>query len=131
MNGKEIVSAFYKAAFADKDAGKSAEYLSEDFIHNGQKRGREGQKKIVQYFLSAFPDLKHEIVLLLEDGDYVTARQAWSGTHTGEFGGILPTGKKINFDSTAVLKVKDNVIVEAWDCLDMYNIYKQMGEVPL
>ena len=131
MTGKETVTAFYNAAFAEKDAAKSAEFLSEDFIHNGEKRGREGQKQVVEYFLTAFQDIKHNINLLLEDGEYITARQSWEGTHSGEFGGVQPTGKKITFDSTAILIVKDGLITEVWDCFDMYGIYKQMGEVPL
>lgn len=73
----------------------------------------------------------HSIDLMLEDGEYVIARQSWSGTHKGEFGGVQPTGKVISFKSTAILKINDGFITEAIDCLDMYGIYKQMGEIPV
>lgn len=131
MDNKKIVAEFYDLAFNEKNAGKSCELLSEDFIHNGDKKGRNGQMKVVQYFINAFPDMYHSIDLILEDGEYVTARQSWSGTHKGEFSGVQPTGKVISFKSTAILKINDGLISEAIDCLDMYGIYKQMGEIPV
>ena len=131
MTNKEVVIRFYEIAFGEKDAAKSSLLLTEDFIHNGEKKGRDGQAQIVKYFNNAFPDMFHTIDMIFVEGKYVTARQSWSGTHKGEFGGVQPTGKVITFDSTAILKVENELIAEAWDCFDMYGIYKQMGELPL
>lgn len=131
MTNKEVVIRFYEIAFGEKDAVKSSLLLTEDFIHNGEKKGRDGQTQVVKYFNNAFPDMFHTIDMIFAEGKYVTARQSWSGTHKGEFGGVQPTGKVITFDSTAILKVENELIAEAWDCFDMYGIYKQMGELPL
>jgi predicted ester cyclase len=42
---------------------------------------------------NAFPDLHHEIVDIVAEGDKVAVRLNVTGTHKGEFQGILPTGK--------------------------------------
>ena len=50
------------------------------------------------------------------------------GTHTGEFLGVAPTGKKITLYAIATWRIVDGKIVEkgsqVWDFLDLY---KQLG----
>jgi predicted ester cyclase len=101
--------------------------LTEDFVHNGEARGREGQKAAVEYFLAAFPDLEHEILLIIGEDDLVAAHQRWAGTHGGEFLGFAPTGRRVGFTSTAILRVADGLIAEAWDELDSGAIAAQLG----
>ena len=45
--------------------------LSEDFTHNGERRGRTGQRQAVEAFLRGFPDLHNEIAFMLAEGDLV------------------------------------------------------------
>jgi len=58
---KEIVRRFYREAISERDAGACG-LLTPDFVHNGEPRGRDGQRQAVEYFLTAFPDLEHEIL---------------------------------------------------------------------
>jgi predicted ester cyclase len=101
--------------------------LSEGFVHNGEKRGREGQKPVVRMFLDAFPDLHDEIELIVAEGDLVAAHQRWTGTQEGEIFGVAATGKKIEFVSTAVLRCADGEIAEAWDVVDVAGILSELG----
>ena len=131
MTKKEVVIDFYRLAFTKKDPQAACQLLAEGFIHNGEKKGRDGQKQVVEYFINAFPDMEHQIDLIFGEGDFVSARQTWKGTQKGEFMGVQATGKVITFNSTAILRVMDNTIAEAIDCYNMYDIYKQMGEIPV
>jgi steroid delta-isomerase-like uncharacterized protein len=102
------------------------ELLSEDFVHNGEARGREGQRPAVQAFLDGFSDLHDEIELILAEGDLVAAHQAWTGTHDGEFLGIPATGRRVSFGSTAVLRIAGDRIAEAWDVVDVAGLMQQL-----
>jgi hypothetical protein len=57
---KEVVERFYREAISGRDTDARNLLLSEEFVHNGEARGREGQKGAAEYFLAAFPDLEHE-----------------------------------------------------------------------
>jgi steroid delta-isomerase-like uncharacterized protein len=126
-SNKDLVRRFYREAINQRDPGACKRLLSEDFIHNGEARGREGQRQAVDYFLAAFPDLHHTIELILAEDDLVAARQRWRGTHRGEFLGVEPTGRQIEFTSTAVLRVRDGLIAQAWDEMDAAGVLKQLG----
>jgi steroid delta-isomerase-like uncharacterized protein len=123
---KDLVRRFYREAINERDAGACDRLLAEDFVHNGEPRGRRGQRQAVDYFLTAFPDLHNEIELILAEDDLVAAHQRWRGTHQGEFLGALPTGKRVEFTSTAVLRLRDGLIAQAWDELDVAGLLTQL-----
>lgn len=127
---KELVRRFYAEAINSRDLGAVDRLLSEDFVHNGEARGRAGQRQAVQYFLDAFADLDNEIVLMLAEADLVAAHQRWRGTHDGEFLGVEATGEPVEFSSTAVLRIRDGLIAEAWDEADMFSVLRQLGALP-
>ena len=128
---KEVVSSFYAEAINGRDSYACERLLSKGFVHNGVKRGRDGQRDVVAYFLAAFQPLKHEILLLLAEADLVAAHQRWSGRQVGEFLGCAASGRDITFTSTAVLRVADGEISEAWDEMDTAAIVAQLsGDSP-
>jgi steroid delta-isomerase-like uncharacterized protein len=124
---KELARRFYREAINEHDAGACERLLSADFVHDGERRGREGQRQAVQYFLDAFPDLRNEIELILAEGDLVAAHQTWRGTHGGSFMGIAATGKEVEFSSTAILRIADELIAEAWDEVDVAGLMGQIS----
>jgi predicted ester cyclase len=124
---KELVRRFYREAIVERDSSACERLLTVDFVHNGEPRGRAGQRQEVEHFLAAIPDLSHEIELIFGEDDLVAAHQRWSGTHGGEFLGVAATGRPVSFTSTAVLRVRDGLIAEAWDELDSGAILAQLG----
>ena len=116
---KTIVRLFYEQAINRRDPGAIDRLLAENFRHNGEERGRAGQLQAVNAFLSAFPDLRHEILIILAEGELVSAHQRWTGTFGGPFMGHAPNGRTISFTSTAILRVSDGRIAEAWDVVDI------------
>lgn len=110
---------FYAEAINARDPGACHRLLAPHFRHNGVERGRDGQAQAVADFLAGFSDLRHDIVKLLAEGDLVAAHQRWTGTHDGPFMGFAPSGKQISFASTAILRVEQGLIGEAWDVIDL------------
>jgi predicted ester cyclase len=86
------------------------------------------QRAVVEYPLAAFPDLGHEIELILAEGDLVAAHQRWAGTQEGDFLGVPGNGRRLEFTSTAVLRVDGGLIAEAWDEMDAGAIAAQQRD---
>lgn len=124
---KDLVRRFYAEAINARDLGAVDRLLSEDFTHDGERRGRDGQRSAVSAFLDAFADLHNEIQLIVAEGDLVAAHQVWTGTHTGEFAGVPATGRRVTFTSTAVLRIADGLIAEAWDQVDAAGLMAQLA----
>ena len=125
---KALVTRFYTEVINGRDLEVVDQLLSDGFVHNGETRGRAGQRQAVAEFLDAFPDLRHEIELLVAEGDLVAAHQRWSGTQEGRIAGLQPTGRRVEFTSTAVLRIRDGLIAEAWDEVDFAGLMEQLGD---
>lgn len=124
----ELVQRFYEEAINKKDPTACARLLTDDFVHNNQFRGREGQQAAVDTFLTAFPDLENRILMTVAEDDKVAAHQRWRGTHHGEFLGMPPTGKKVEFTSTAILLIHGDLIAQAWDEVDLLGLQLQLRD---
>jgi predicted ester cyclase len=93
----------------------------------GLPHGAQGTNMIVQMMRSAFPDFHMEITHMVASDDRVAARFVETGTHDGEFFGIAPTGKKVEFTEIGILRVADGKIVETWYDVDMLGLMGQLG----
>lgn len=116
---KHVVRGFYAEVINRRDVNAIDRFLTEDFRHNGELRGRAGQRQAVAAFLTGFSDLHHEILIILAERDLVSAYQRWTGTHDGEFMGRAPTGRLVSFTSMAILQVCGDEIAQAWDVVDV------------
>jgi predicted ester cyclase len=83
-----------------------------------------------QYF-SAFPDLQITPKDLVAEGDKVTMRYDWRGTHRGELMGIAPTGKQVRTSGISILRIANSKIVEQWDNFDNLGMLQQLGVIPM
>jgi steroid delta-isomerase-like uncharacterized protein len=79
---------------------------------------------------NAFPDLHHEIVDIVAEGDKVAVRLNVTGTHKGEFQDILPTGKKLSLDEMGFITIVDGKITEGWISADTMRVMQQLGASP-
>lgn len=80
----------------------------------GLQPGLEGIKQAFKVFAAAFPDGAHVIHDLIAEGDKVVVRVSGTGTHTGEFKGIPPTGKPVEMAGIVIYRIEDGKIVERW-----------------
>lgn len=110
--GKGLVRRFYAEAINERDLDAVERLLTDDFTHNGERRGSAGQRQVVAGFLDGFSDLRNEILFMLAEGDLVAAHQRWTGTHDGEFAGLPASGRSVAFTSTAVLRIEGERLAE-------------------
>jgi steroid delta-isomerase-like uncharacterized protein len=84
-------------------------------------------KLLLAGVINAFPDLHHDIVDMVAEGDKVAVRLNVTGTHKGEFRGIPPTGKKLSLDEMGFITIIDGKITEGWISSDTMRLMQQIG----
>lgn len=114
-----------------KDLSVVDELLHANFAENvaGQRRqiGVEGFKSARQRRNAAFPDWQVVVDDLIAEGDKVVVRATGHGTHSGDFMGIAPTGKRISVTWIAIYRVDNGKLAEHWQNIDDLGLLKQLG----
>jgi steroid delta-isomerase-like uncharacterized protein len=100
-------------------------HSSSDEIH-----GPAGVKQYVAMLRTAFPDFQMTIEDQIADGDRVVTRWTACGTHTGEFQGIPPTGKKGSMTGIDIDHIANSKVVECWVNSDDLGLLQQLGVIP-
>jgi predicted ester cyclase len=88
-----------------------------------------GADAAASYFakrIEAFPDLRVTSDVSLFSGDLISANLVYTGTHRGEYLGYAPTGKRVTFNSTDIMRVKDGLFIEHWGAADLYGLSQQL-----
>jgi steroid delta-isomerase-like uncharacterized protein len=110
------------------------ELFADDFIDHTPQPGRTpdkaGARELYKVLRAAFPDFHADIHWQLADGDRVTTYKTYHGTHKGEFFGIEPTGRKIQFETVDVMGVRDGKITEHWGVANLFSLMQQLGALP-
>lgn len=99
-------------------------------MESGQQPGREGLKKFIATFRTAFPDIQMTIEDQLAEGDKVMTRWRGRGTHRGDFQGLAPTQRPVTFEGISVAHIVNGQIVEAWGTWNTAGVLKQLGAAP-
>lgn len=110
------------------------ELISPTFICHkmppGTPLGPEGFKQFYAWLRAAFPDIRYSVDDLIAEDDKVVMRWTWNCTHTGDYNGIPPTGKKITVTGVAIYRIAGGQFVERWVELDLLGLMEQLGPPP-
>ena len=123
-------------AFNERDLEAEADVLAPGYMAHVPSpqgpldlEGLEAWREFTAPFVEAFPDLRLTIEDISAEGDTVAARVAFHGTHRGEFQGLPPTGKEVNFTSMEVNRVVEGKVEEHWVEIDLLRLMGQVGLV--
>lgn len=126
---KAIVRRLFEAV-NKRDLALFDELMAPDFVdHALQLRGVEANKQLLTIFLKSFPDWHETIEDIIAEGDKVWVRFTATGTHSGEFRGLAPTGKKFTEPAVLIYRIVDGKIVEGWGVSDVLDFFKQLGVI--
>ena len=121
----------YQEAYNNCDFDALAELVSANVltpnIISGMPSGIEGAKAVHHTTLVGMPDYHTTIEDLIAEGDKVVARVTMTGTHTGNFWGIPPTGRRVSLTGIYIVRIKDGKIVEHWGEENGMIVIKQLG----
>ena len=79
---------------------------------------------------AAFSDYRATVENIVAEGDMVAFRVKVTGTHTGEWMGIPPTGKKFSINNAYFARVADGKMAEAWGVFEFSLLRQQLGAIP-
>jgi steroid delta-isomerase-like uncharacterized protein len=93
----------------------------------GEVRGRSAIENVYRGFLGSFPDFAMDDVELIVDGDRVVQIATMSGTNTGGFMGMAPTGKHFKFPVVAIFSFENGLIAHERRIYDFTGMLTQVG----
>ncbi len=124
---RKMIEAINKQNLASLD-----EVMAPDFVlhmHAQQVQGWKVNKQVIEDEIKAFPDLHVAIEDIIAEGDKVCVRLQETATHTGEYRGLAPTGKKLSYTVVAIWRIVEGKIVEGWIVYDQMDFLKQLGVI--
>jgi steroid delta-isomerase-like uncharacterized protein len=89
-------------------------------------KGPEGFKQWAGMMLEPYFSDSHTSAALIAEGDEVAVHWTWTGTHTGEFMGIPPTGRHIAIKGITIHRFANGKLVESWASYDMMGMIQQL-----
>ena len=93
----------------------------------GKVTGRAAIENLYRSFLTSFPDLTIENPELIVDGDNVVQTVTFSGTNTGGFMSMAPTGKRFSFAAVLICTLRDGLIAHEKRIYDFTGFLLEIG----
>jgi len=109
---KAIVRKFIEA-YNQQNLDLSDDLVAPDYVDPDypQLQGLEDLKQMMNMFFKAFPDFNETLEDIIAEGDKVWVLLTYTGTHTGEWMGLAPTGKKITCRAIDIYRIVNGKIV--------------------
>jgi len=126
---KSIVRGFIEA-YNERKLDWLDDFVAPNYVdHTNQIKGRENLKQLIRMGFMAFPDWHEAIEDVVAEGDKVWVRLSYKGTHTGDWRGLSPTGKKVTMTAVDIYRIVDGRLAEYWNVTDSLNFFRQLGAI--
>ena len=117
IDNRDLLHSYHVTIWEEGRWDLIGNYVAPDFVSHavpvlpgGQVPGAD----FMQKFLSAFYPLTSHEEVIMSSGDHVSIQWTITATQVGDFFGIAPTGRTIQFTGMDVLRVRDGKFVEHW-----------------
>ena len=131
---KAIVRRFIEEVLSGNQVAQVETLVAPHYINHllppGMAQGPEGEKAFIGMFRSAFPDFRMTVEDLLGEADRVAGRWVFTGTHTGAFQGIPPTGHRVTMTGMNIFRLENGQIVDNQSNFDQFGLLQQLGVIP-
>lgn len=132
-HNKRVVRRYLEEVVNTGDVSRIDELISprysETLDPTGEATGVEGAKAHVLGVRATYPDLHITIERQLAEGEWVATCITARGTHLGEWMGIAPTGKPVEFSGVNVDRVVDDRIVEHGGAANIFGPLLEIGAI--
>jgi predicted ester cyclase len=105
------------------------EFIAPHYFDHTNQVGMEGLKQLFDMGLKAFPDWHETIEDIIAEGDKVWVLLTYTGTHTGEFMGLAPTGNKITTKGVDIYRIENGKLAEYWNVTDFVRFFRPIGAI--
>lgn len=131
-NNKELARKYPEEAINEGNLDVIDEIFAPDLVWDNNilpepLQGPDDVKEFVSTIETAFPDIEVTVEDAVAADDKVVLRDQINGTHKGEFMGIGPTGREVDFQGIEIFRFEDGQVVEAQGVGDMMGFMQQLG----
>jgi len=123
---KAVVRRWIEEGFNRRNPAIVDELFVENVVIGGQLVGRARLRQNMTQRLAAFPDLDVTITDILAEGAKVVIWYTARGTHRGEFEGIAPTGRRVTWIGSDLLRIERLKIAEGRFLDDSLGLLRQL-----
>ncbi len=127
---KEIVISYYENLWNNQDKSYIDKLLDDNVVFRGslnvETHGKVEFEKYFDMIISAIPNLYHAVETMLAEGNAVSARAVYNGTHKGKLMEYEATNNKIRYHGASFFKIENDKIVDIWILGDLNSLYKQI-----
>ncbi|WP_331235199.1 ester cyclase [Natronorarus salvus] len=128
-NEHEELIRRYLNAFNERDRETMSELLADDVVEHGLGRELHGYEEIEEFLdahFETFPDYSGRTDVLISEDDTVAVRYTVSGTHTGEYLDVEPSGRTVEWSGIAMYRIEGDEIAEIWIEEDRLGLLEQL-----
>lgn len=123
---KRAVTQLYEEWISTGQLDGIDELVSPEYRGPNDMEGPAAFRANVEHLRTGFPDLRFTVDDLIAEGDKVTMRWTWRGTHTGRFRAFEPTGRSVTATGIVIYRFRDGKIVEGWLETDRLGVIEQL-----
>jgi predicted ester cyclase len=125
---REITEQIWNAGAFDRiPEFYSVDYVADYRPYAQPRHGHDGIRGMVERAHAAFPDYHEEIREMVAEGNVVVVRLTITGTQSGQWGVLAPTGKRVSFDEVVFLEIRDGKVVSQRGVADNLTALRQLG----
>jgi predicted ester cyclase len=130
-SNKKLARAYF-AAYGRGTIDAVMEFVGPGYVLHpgagGNPENADERKRDETVFFSAFSNIQAVVEDQIAEGDKVANRITMYCTHTGEYRGVAPTGKRVTIPYIDISLIKARKIVEEWVEFDVTNILRQIND---
>ena len=123
QENEALVRRYFEEVWAKGNVAAVDEFMAPNYVEHtvppGSRPGRDTLKQYIAMFHDAFPNMKGILHDIFAQGDRVAYRWSASGTHLGEWAGILPTGLHMTTRGITIHRIAGGRCVEVWTSVDV------------
>ncbi len=132
---KALVRAITDELWNAGRLGRIPDFYTTDFVADYRpiaplREGHAGIRAMLEGAHAAFSEYHEELHDLIAEGDRVVARFTITGVHSGPWGVLPPTGRRVAFEEIAILRIRDGRVCWQRGIPDNVAALRQLGVLP-
>ena len=114
--------------FNQKRLAAADELYARDFVNHGLHGNATLQEDqaAARAEITAFPDLRMTVDLMVAEGDLVAVMWTFRGTHSAFGYGLPPTGTRLVLRGMTIWRIRDGRISDEWTTFNSFSAYIQV-----
>ena len=130
LSSKEMIAQMAEEVWSIRAGDALAKWHAASFINHtapfGLSADYAGLEASMAMFLNAFSDTRLDIHEQVAEGDMVTTRVTFHGTHSGPFFGLPATGKTVHMTGMRMDRIQNGQITDHWAVFDTADLMQQL-----